>query len=96
MKHYDNEINRTQNWGWFDEYAQEFICNTFGVDNLKNYSTGTLAWEFCSFSFSLTSGERFEGRFVYSECNDGRGLLEIFRKVWDYQECKYNLVPYEN
>ena len=101
MKIYDYAINRDQNWGWFDNYAKDFIRKTFGEENIKDYSSGTLAWKYCSFNFALRSGGRFEGRFTYSECMTGitnhePGMLEIFKIVYNRDEGKLDLIPYEN
>ena len=92
MKHYDNEINRNKNWGWFTEYGKEFIEDQFGAENIKYFSEGTLAWEYCLFHFILSDGCNYEGRFTYAECNDGRGMLEIFRKVYNREKGKKELV----
>lgn len=96
MRIYDKQINRDRCWGWFNEYAREFISSTFGPEALKDYSSGTLSWNYCTFSFTLTTGERFHGSFSYDEeTNRGNNYLEILRKVWSNEDCKYLLIPFE-
>lgn len=94
MVHYDNQINRNQCMGWLENYCREFVERKFGASEVVSYSFRTMGWEQSTFDFNLKGRRQFYGILTYAECNNGRGKLEIFQKVWNKSSNAYDLVNY--
>ena len=94
MVHYDNQINRNQCMGWFENYCREFVRMKFGADNVRYYYFGVMGWKQSTFHFDLKDGSQFEGRLTYAECNNGQGKLELFQWVYNKSRKDFDLVNY--